>query len=185
MPATRTDRHNTTLDLSDPRNHLGHHQDVGFVSQMSDDDDALTDSSDVAVRLTRAFQRMQPPGSGRDSERMSGMMPGDDGFGETRGWDRASIAFKSRGPYRPEINQEDLLLPNEAGALKTLGICLVSAFAMTILYVSIPLFMLGIFVPLGAWFGVVLLVSFPALTAILFVFSTYETRQLRRLAQQL
>ena len=56
---------------------------------------------------------------------------------------------------------------------------------MTILYISIPLLMLGIFVPLGAWLGIVLVASFPALTAILFVFSTYETRQLRRLAQQL
>jgi hypothetical protein len=85
----------------------------------------------------------------------------------------------------PNVNQEGLVLPNEAGLLKTLGICLVCAFAMTILYVSIPLFMLDIFVPLGPWLGVVLLVSFPALTVVLFVLSTYETRQLRRLAQQL
>lgn len=128
---------------------------------------------------------MEPSVAVRESERMSGMMPGDDGFGETRGWDRASIGFKSRAPYRPQIGQEGLLLPNEAGRLRTLGICLVCAFAMTILYVSIPLFMLGIFVSLGEWFGVVLLVSFPALTVILFVFSAYETRQLRRLSQQL
>lgn len=116
---------------------------------------------------------------------MSGKMPGDDGMGDTRGWDRASIAFKSRAPYHPQVAQRDLLLPNEAGALKTLGLCAASAFAMTILYVFFPLVMLNIFVPLGPWFGVVLFGSFPGLLVFLFLFSRHETRRLRHLAQEL
>jgi hypothetical protein len=50
-------------------------------------------------------------------------MPGDDGFDETRGWDRASIAHRSRKPYVPDVMAADLLLPNEAGRLRTLLIC--------------------------------------------------------------
>lgn len=112
-------------------------------------------------------------------------MPGDDGFDDTRAWDRASIAYKSRAPYHPSVTQDDLLLPNEAGTLKSLGLCVATAFCMTILYVSIPLFLLNIFVPMGAWFGAVVVGSFPVLTVILFVVSNYETRQLRRLAKDL
>jgi hypothetical protein len=116
---------------------------------------------------------------------MGGMMPGDDGFGDTRGWDRASIASRSRAPYHPSIEQRDLLLPNEAGMLKTLALCVATAVCISILYVSIPLFLLNVFVPLGQLFGVVVVGSVPLLTIILFVFSRYETRQLRRLAQEL
>jgi hypothetical protein len=116
---------------------------------------------------------------------MGGVMPGDDGFGDTRGWDRASIASRSRAPYQPSVDRSDLLLPNEAGMLKTLVLCLATAFCMSILYVSIPLVLLNIFVPLGSWFGAVVVGSVPALTIILFVFSRYETGQLRRLAQEL
>ena len=100
-------------------------------------------------------------------------------------WDRASIAYKSRRPYHPAVSQNDLLLPNEAGKLKSLGLCVATAFCMTILYVSIPLFLLNMFVPLGAWFGAVVVGSFPVLSVILFVFSNYESRQLRRLAKDL
>jgi len=116
---------------------------------------------------------------------MGGEMPGDDGFGDTRGWDRASIALRTRGPYRPNVDQSDLLLPNEAGRLKTLVLCFGSAFCMAILYLLIPLFMLNIFVSLGSWLGPVVVGSVPVLTIILFVFSRYETRQLRRVAQEL
>ena len=56
---------------------------------------------------------------------------------------------------------------------------------MSILYVSIPLFIVNIFIPLGSWFGAIVVGSVPALTIILFVFSSHETRQLRRLAQEL
>ena len=114
---------------------------------------------------------------------MSDLMPGDDGFGETKGWDRASIAFRSRKPYVPEVNAEDLLLPNEAGKLRTLGLCLACAFGMTILYVAFPLFIVGIFVSLGPWYPASLGGALLGLTILLFLVSTRETRRLRRLSK--
>ena len=116
---------------------------------------------------------------------MTGVMPGDDGFGDTRGWDRASIAYNTRKPYRPDVSQADLLLPNEAGKLRALWFCSVSAVAMPILYVFVPLLIVNIFVPLGALFEAVLCVSLLGLIIVLFVFSVHETGQLRRLAKEL
>jgi hypothetical protein len=116
---------------------------------------------------------------------MSDLMPGEDGFDETKGWDRASIAFRSRKPYVPDISRGDLLLPNEAGRLRTLGLCSICAFGITILYVAIPLFILNIFVPLGRWYPISLGGALLGLTVLLFFASTYETHQLRRLAREL
>ena len=118
------------------------------------------------------------------SENMSDLMPGEDGFDETRGWDRASIAFRSRKPYVPDVSREDLLLPNEAGKLRTLGLCSICAFGLTILFVGVPLLALGIFAPLGLWYPALLGGAFLGLAVLLFLVSTHETRQLRRLANE-
>jgi hypothetical protein len=115
---------------------------------------------------------------------MSDVMPGEDGFDDTRGWDRASIAFRSRKPYFPDISREDLLLPNEVGKLRTFLLCAVCAFGIAAL-LGFPLLAVAIFVPLGRWYAVSLGVAFVALTVLLFVYSTYETRRLRRLAKDL
>ena len=96
------------------------------------------------------------------SENMSDLMPGEDGFGDTRGWDRASIAIRSRKPYVPDVSREDLLLPNEAGKLRTLGLCSICAFGLTILFVGVPLLALGIFAPLGLWYPALLEERFSA-----------------------
>ena len=69
--------------------------------------------------------------------------------------------------------------------LKTLVLCVGTAVCMSVLYLAIPLFLLNIFVPLGSWFGAIFVGSVPVLTIILFAFSRHETRQLRRLAQEL
>jgi hypothetical protein len=115
---------------------------------------------------------------------MSNLMPGEDGFDETRGWDRASIAFRSRKPYVPDIGRDDLLLPNETGKLRTLALCLPCAFGMTTL-LAFPLLAIAIFVPLGRWYLISLGGAFVGLTVLLFLVSTYETHQLRRLAREL
>lgn len=112
-------------------------------------------------------------------------MPGDDGFDDTRGWDRASIAFRSRKPYVPDVRPEDLLLPNESGKLRTLGLCSICAFGLTILFVGFPLLLLGIFAPLGLWYPASLGGALLGLTVLLFLVSTHETRQLRSLAKEL
>ena len=51
--------------------------------------------------------------------------PGDDGHGDTKGWDRASIANRSAKPYVPDIARADLTLPDEAGKLRSLVFCAV------------------------------------------------------------
>jgi hypothetical protein len=116
---------------------------------------------------------------------MNDLMPGEDGFDDTKGWDRASIAFRSRKPYFPDISREDLLLPNEASKLRTLGLCLICAFGITILFVGFPLLAVAIFVPLGLWYASALGAAFVGLTVLLFLFSIYETERLRRLAKEL
>ena len=111
-------------------------------------------------------------------------MPGEDGYDDTRGWDRASIALRSRKPYVPDVSREDLLLPNEAGGLRTFGLCLICAFGMTIL-LAFPLLAFAIFAPLGRWFLISLAGLFVGLTVLLFLVSTHETRQLRVLTKKL
>jgi len=115
-----------------------------------------------------------------------GSMPGDDGWGDTKGWDRASIAYKSLKPYYPDVGAEDLRLPNEAGKLRTLWMCSVCAVCMTVLYLGFPLYGFSLFFfNLGSWLPRGLLMAMPVLTVLLFIFSAYETRNLRRLAEEL
>jgi hypothetical protein len=84
----------------------------------------------------------------------------------------------------PDIGREDLLLPNEASKLRTLALCSICAFGMTIL-LAFTLFALAIFLPLGRWFLLSLGGLFVGLTLLLFVVSTFEARQLRRPAREL
>lgn len=76
---------------------------------------------------------------------MSDVYPGSDGYDDTRGWDRTSIGYRSRKPYVPDISQKDLLLPNEAGKLRTILICTACAICITLLYVGAPLYMVSLF----------------------------------------
>jgi hypothetical protein len=119
------------------------------------------------------------------SDLMNDLIPGEDGFDDTRGWDRASIAFRSRKPYVPDVGREDWILPNETGKLRTLALCSICAFGITILFVGFPLLAFAIFAPLGLWYPSILGGAFVGLTVVLFLISTYETRDLRRLAKEL
>jgi hypothetical protein len=116
-----------------------------------------------------------------------GIFPGDDqdSWGERKGWDRPSIAFKSRKSYWPEIGPDDLRLPSEASKLRTWALCAACAAAMTVLYGVFPLLLIGVFVPLGSWYGRVLLMMFVLLATGLSVYSVFETRSLRKLAREL
>jgi hypothetical protein len=116
---------------------------------------------------------------------MGGSLPWDDGRGDTKGWDRASIANRSRKAYRPGISQQDLTLPNEASKLRALGLCAVCAFCMTCLYVLVPLYVISVFVDLHAWAAVILAAAFVGLTGLLLVVSVREDRELRVLAKEL
>jgi hypothetical protein len=112
-------------------------------------------------------------------------VPWEDGHGDTKGWDRASIANRSAKPYRPDISQRDLTLPNEASQGKAFVLCFLCAVGATFLYVCIPLWVFGLFVEVGAWMALVPLTALVALTVLLYKVSTRETRELRVLAKEL
>ena len=116
---------------------------------------------------------------------MAEPLPWDDGREDRRGWDRASIANRSAKPYKPGVSQQDLMLPGAASKLRALGLCTVCAFAMTVLYVLIPLYVLAAFLDVRAWAPEILLVAFFGLTALLYYISVREDRELRVLAREL
>jgi hypothetical protein len=116
---------------------------------------------------------------------MPAALPWDDGHGDTKGWDRASIANRSAKPYRPDVTASDLRLPDEAGHLRALALCFVCALGATFLYVVIPLYVVQLFAHFGVWLASIPLVSVVGLTILFFVYSTYETRSLRELAHDL
>ncbi len=116
---------------------------------------------------------------------MAHSLPWDDGRDDRRGWDRASIANRSAKPYKPNVSQQDLLLPSAASRIRALGLCTVCAFAMTVLYVLIPLYIVMVFLDVGAFAPEILLVAFVGLTAILFYVSVREDRELRVLSKEL
>jgi hypothetical protein len=117
---------------------------------------------------------------------MDDVYPGSDDFGETKGWNRASIVANVRlEPYQPDISREDLLLPNEAGKARTILICAASAVCITLLYVGAPLYMVSFFVPMGGWFVVLLAFVCVFLAVSLSWFSFHETREFRKLADEL
>jgi hypothetical protein len=66
-----------------------------------------------------------------------------------RGWNRASIVFWSRKPYRPRIRREDLVLPTHLAGLRLLASCLAPAALLTAFAVWTPLFFLSIFTGLS------------------------------------
>lgn len=116
---------------------------------------------------------------------MPAPLPWDDGHGDTRGWDRASIANRSAKEYRPDVTADDLRLPDEAGGLRTLALCFVCAVGATFLYVCIPLYIVELFAGFGAWLAAIPIACVIALTILFVVYSTYETRSLRTLAREL
>lgn len=115
---------------------------------------------------------------------MGDIYPGSDGYDEAKTWDRASVAYRSRKPYRPDISQQDLLLPNQAGLARTVLICTTCAICITLLYVGIPLYMVSLFVPMGTWFIGSLAVVCIVFAVSLTFFSLREDRMFRELVHE-
>jgi hypothetical protein len=102
------------------------------------------------------------------------------------GWNRASVQYRSRRPYRPAVKAEDLVMPNGLGNLRMLSTCLAMAGIMTLLYVWIPLIFLNVFVPIsGVTYAAVMGGWLLGLTTFLYVAGTRETRRDRELATRL
>jgi hypothetical protein len=66
-----------------------------------------------------------------------------------KGWNRASIVFWSRKPYRPRVRREDLVLPTHLAGVRLLASCLLPAFSLTAFAVWTPLFFVTIFTGLS------------------------------------
>jgi hypothetical protein len=87
-----------------------------------------------------------------------------------RGWNRASIEFWSRKPYRPRIRREDLVLPTHLAGLRLLASCLAPAFCLTAFAVWTPLFFVSIFSGLSMTaFVAIMGGAFVAMTCVLYV----------------
>jgi peptidoglycan biosynthesis protein MviN/MurJ (putative lipid II flippase) len=103
-----------------------------------------------------------------------------------KGWNRASIIFWSRKPYRPRIRKEDLVLPKHLAGLRLVGTCLVTAACVTAIAVWTPLFFLNVFVGLsGIATAVVLVAAVVVLTLVLYFWVARETRRDRELASRM
>jgi hypothetical protein len=87
-----------------------------------------------------------------------------------RGWNRASIEFWSRKPYRPRIRRADLVLPTHLEGLRLLASCLAPAFCLTAFAIWTPLFFVSIFNGLSmSAFVAIMGGAFVAVTCALFV----------------
>lgn len=110
-------------------------------------------------------------------------LPGEN---PNKGWNRASIQYRSRSAYKPALKIDDLVMPNGLGTLRMLGTCALMAGIMTALYVWIPLWFLITFVPIsGLTYSLVLGLSFLAILSFLYFGGARETRRDRELASRL
>ena len=110
-------------------------------------------------------------------------MPGED---PNKGWNRASIQYRSRRAYKPDLKIEDLVMPNGLGTARMFGTCILMGGVMTALYVWIPLWFLITFVPIsGLTYALVLGVAFVGITLFLYLAGARETRRDRDLAARL
>src|SRR6266508_451281 len=110
-------------------------------------------------------------------------MPNED---PNKGWNRASIQYKSRRPYEPSISAEDLLMPSGFGSFRMLWMSAFMALCVTLLYFWTLLFLLNVFVPLsGEVYGAVLASALVVFTLFFYILGTHETRRDRELAARL
>ena len=108
------------------------------------------------------------------------------GENPNKGWNRASIQYRSRRAYKPNVTLDDLMMPNGLGTLRMLRSCLLMAGMMTALYVWIPLWFLMTWVPISALtYTLTLSVAFVTILSLLYFGGSRETRRDRDLARRL
>lgn len=110
-------------------------------------------------------------------------MPGEN---PNKGWNRASIQYKSRRAYKPNVTTQDLIMPGGLGNLRMFRSCVLMGGIVTVLYVWIPLWFLITFVPISSLtYALVLGLAFLSITAFLYLAGSRETRRERDLATRL
>ena len=104
-------------------------------------------------------------------------MPGEH---PNRGWNRASITFWSRRPYRPRLRPEDRRIPTNLGPVRVLVVSAATAACVTAVLLWPPLFYASLFVHMsGSVFGGVLAGAALALTLVFCGLVARETRRNR------
>jgi len=113
--------------------------------------------------------------------------PGSPDASRNKGWNRISIIFWSRQPYRPNVSRDDFRLPTGGFTLRTLATCLVCGLAITVGYVWFVLFFVTILggIDLGRWFLLIMAVSPLLIGAVLFTLTTTRPRRERETADAL
>lgn len=87
-----------------------------------------------------------------------------------RGWNRASLTYWSRKPYRPRVRREDLALPKHLDGLRLVASSLAAAAALTAFFVWMPLFFFTIFAGLGRTaFEAIIGTAYAAIACLLYV----------------
>ncbi len=110
-------------------------------------------------------------------------MPGED---PNKGWNRASIQYRSRRAYKPNVKIDDLVMPSGLGNARMFGTCVLMAGIMTALYVWIPLWFLITFVPIsGLTYALTMGLSYVVILGLLYFGGSRETRRDRELARRL
>src|SRR5512133_2875136 len=100
-----------------------------------------------------------------------------------RGWNRDSIMFWSRRPYRPRLRAEDRRLPTHLGPVRVLLASAAAAACVTAVSLWPPLFLLSLYVHVSASvFGGVLVGAWLALTLVFCGLVARGTRRDRDLA---
>jgi hypothetical protein len=104
-----------------------------------------------------------------------------------KGWNRISIIFWSRQPYRPNVSAEDFRLPDGGFTLRALATCLLCGLAITLGYIWFILFFVTILagVDLGWWFLVIMAGSPLVIGATLFLLGATREQRKRELAHLL
>jgi len=103
-----------------------------------------------------------------------------------KGWNRISIIFWSRQPYRPNVSAADFRLPSGGFTLRTLATCLFCGLAITLGYIWFVLFFVTILagVDLGPWFFAIMAGSPLVIGTILFVLAIGRRNRERDLAAE-
>ena len=95
----------------------------------------------------------------------------------TKGWNRASITFWSRKPYRPKLTEADREIPKGRGP-RMLGMCAATGRLLSLSLIWFVLVLVSMYDPVPApVFGGTLVGAAVLLTALLYVISARRGRE--------
>jgi len=95
----------------------------------------------------------------------------------TKGWNRASITFWSRQPYRPRLTEADREIPKGRGP-RMLAMCAVTGTLLSISFIWFLLFVVNLYEPIpGPVYGGTIVGVAVVFTLVLYVISARRGRE--------